>query len=127
MTAHDTYPHLFSALDLGFTTIKNRSVMGSMHTGLEEAPDGFPRLAQYFAERAAAGVGMIITGGISPNEEGGHGAKLSTDTEAAEHRLITEAVHQADSETKICLQILHAGPLAPHQNAVAPSAVKSRI
>ena len=70
---------------------------------------------------------MIITGGISPNEEGGHGAKLSTDTEAAEHRLITEAVHQADSETKICLQILHAGPLAPHQNAVAPSAVKSRI
>jgi 2,4-dienoyl-CoA reductase (NADPH2) len=127
MTAHDTYPHLFSALDLGFTTIKNRAVMGSMHTGLEEAPDGFPRLAQYFAERAAAGVGMIITGGISPNEEGGHGAKLSTDTEAAEHRLITEAVHQADSETKICLQILHAGPLAPHQNAVAPSAVKSRI
>ena len=65
------YPRLFEPLDLGFTTIKNRSIMGSMHTGLEEMPDGFERMAAFYAERAAGGIGMIITGGISPNEEGG--------------------------------------------------------
>ena len=65
------YPRLFQPLDLGFTTIKNRSIMGSMHTGLEEMPDGFERMAAFYAERAAGGIGMIITGGISPNEEGG--------------------------------------------------------
>ena len=84
-------------------------------------------MAAYFAERARGGVGMIITGGISPNEEGGFGAKLSTPEEADQHRLITEAVHAADPDVKICMQILHAGPLAPNPACVAPSAVKSRI
>ena len=106
------YPHLFSPLDLGFTTIKNRAIMGSMHTGLEEAENGFERMAAYFVERARGGVGMIITGGISPNEEGGSGAKLATAKEAQQHRLITEAVHGAAPDVKICMQILHAGPLA---------------
>ncbi len=127
MTGKDRYPHLFSPLDLGFTTIKNRAIMGSMHTGLEEAEDGFQRMAAYFSERARGGVGMIITGGISPNEEGGHGAKLATAEEAAQHRIVTEAVHAADPEVKICMQILHAGPLAPTPNCVSPSGVKSRI
>jgi len=127
MIGDERYPHLFSPLDLGFTTIKNRAIMGSMHTGLEEADNGFERMAAYFAERARGGVGMIITGGISPNEEGGHGAKLATAEEAEQHRIITQAVRAADPEVKICMQILHAGPLAFAQHAVAPSAVKSRI
>ena len=127
MSAHAVYPHLFSPLDLGFTQIKNRVLMGSMHTGLEEAEDGFPRLAAYFAERARGGVGMIITGGISPNEEGGYGAKLSTPEEAEQHKLITSAVHDVDPQIKICMQILHAGPLARGSTCVAPSAVASRI
>ena len=121
------YPHVFAPLDLGFTRLKNRILMGSMHTGLEEATDGFPRMAEFFAERARGGVGMIITGGISPNDEGGIGCKLSTPAEAEAHRLITTAVHAADPEVKICLQILHTGPLARTPNCVAPSAVKSRI
>ena len=127
MIGDERYPHLFSPLDLGFTTIKNRAIMGSMHTGLEEADNGFERMAAYFAERARGGVGMIITGGISPNEEGGHGAKLATAEEAEQHRIITQAVRAADPEVKTCMQILHAGPLAFAQHAVAPSAVKSRI
>jgi 2,4-dienoyl-CoA reductase (NADPH2) len=127
MIGEQRYPHLFSPLDLGFTTIKNRAIMGSMHTGLEEAENGFERMAAYFVERALGGVGMIITGGISPNEEGGSGAKLSTAEEAQQHRLVTEAVHSAAPDVKICMQILHAGPLAFAQHAVAPSAVKSRI
>ncbi len=126
MTAHPKYPHLFSPLDLGFTRLKNRALMGSMHTGLEEAENGFERLAAYFAERARGGVGMIITGGISPNMEGGKGAKLSNDAEVAEHRIVTEAVHAADPDVKICMQILHRGPLAP-DDPVAPSPVRSRI
>ncbi len=127
MIGEQRYPHLFSPLDLGFTMIKNRAIMGSMHTGLEEAENGFARMAAYFVERARGGVGMIITGGISPNEEGGSGAKLATAEEANQHRLITEAVHEAAPDVKICMQILHAGPLAHAQHAVAPSAVKSRI
>lgn len=127
MTAHQKYPNLFSPLDLGFTTIKNRALMGSMHTGLEELEGGFERMAVYFAERARGGVGMIITGGISPNLEGGAGAKLSNDDEVEEHRLVTDAVHQADPDTKICMQILHMGPLARNENPVAPSAIRSRI
>ncbi|MBK6737683.1 MAG: NADPH-dependent 2,4-dienoyl-CoA reductase [Haliea sp.] len=127
MIGEQRYPHLFSPLDLGFTTIKNRAIMGSMHTGLEEAENGFARMAAYFVERARGGVGMIITGGISPNEEGGSGAKLATAQEARQHRLVTEAVHEAAPDVKICMQILHAGPLAFAQHAVAPSAVKSRI
>ena len=127
MPAHQKYPNLFSPLDLGFTTIKNRTLMGSMHTGLEELDGGFERMAVYFAERARGGVGMIITGGISPNLEGGAGAKLSNDEEVAEHRLVTDAVHNADPDVKICMQILHMGPLARNDNPVAPSAIRSRI
>ena len=127
MTKHSVYPNLFSPLDLGFTSIKNRVLMGSMHTGLEEAENGFPRLAEYFAERARGGVGMMITGGISPNVEGGWGAKLSTPEEAEDHRLVTNAVHAVDPDIKICMQILHAGPLAHTPACVAPSAIPSRI
>ena len=136
---HDRYPLLFEPLDLGFTKLKNRGIMGSMHTGLEEDPDGFERMAAYYSERAAGGVGMIITGGISPNEEGGvairneegqevyAASKLSTPMEVEGHRKITEAVHGADPDVKICMQILHMGALAHNDALVAPSAVKSRI
>ena len=128
MIGQARYPTLFSPLDLGFTQLKNRVLMGSMHTRLEEkGQEGIERMAAYFSERARGGVGMIITGGISPNEEGGVGAKLSTADEAAQHRIITDAVHAADDDVKICMQILHAGPLANTANAVAPSAVRSRI
>ena len=121
------YPHVFAPLDLGFTRLKNRILMGSMHTGLEEAEQGFERMAEYFAERARGGVGMIITGGIAPNAEGGVGSKLSTPEEASQHRLITQAVHAADPDVKICMQILHSGPLSRSPQCVAPSAIKSRI
>ncbi len=127
MTGSTRYPHVFAPLDLGFTRLKNRILMGSMHTGLEEAADGFPRMAEYFAERARGGVGMIITGGIAPNTEAGSGGKLSTPAEAEQHKLITAAVHAADPEVKICMQILHTGALAGTAACVAPSAVKSRI
>ena len=136
---HPHYPLLFTPLDLGFTTLRNRSIMGSMHTGLEEMPDGFDRMAAFYAERAAGGVGMIITGGISPNEEGGivvkdeHGnpafaaSKLNNQEEAAGHRKVTDAVHSAAPDAKICMQILHMGPLAYNDQLVAPSAIRSRI
>lgn len=126
-TRHSRYPLVFSPLDLGFVTLRNRIVMGSMHTGLEDIEGGFERMAEFFAERARGGVGMIITGGIAPNREGGGGAKLSTAEEAARHRVVTEAVHSADAEVKIVLQILHAGPLANTPDCVAPSRVRSRI
>lgn len=122
------YPKLLEPLDLGFTTIKNRAIMGSMHTGLEEIEGGFERMAAYFAERAANDIGMIITGGIAPNEESSsHGARMSNDEEAAKHRLVTDAVHAAAPDVKICMQILHPGPLAHTPDCVAPSPVKSRI
>lgn len=122
------YPLLLEPLDLGFTTIKNRSIMGSMHTGLEEMEGGFERMAAYYAERAANNIGMIITGGIAPNQEASSGgAMMSSDEEVAKHRLVTDAVHQAGPDVKICMQILHPGPLAHTKRAVAPSAVKSRI
>ncbi|WP_418319911.1 FAD-dependent oxidoreductase [Piscinibacter sakaiensis] len=121
------YPHVFAPLDLGFMRLKNRILMGSMHTGLEEAPDGFSRMAEYFAERARGGVGMIITGGFPPNAEGGAGGELATPDDARQHCLITDTVHAADPEVKICLQILHTGALAPTPDCVAPSAVRSRI
>ncbi len=127
MTGTDRYPHIFSPLDLGFVRIKNRILMGSMHTGLEEAEGGFERMAAYYAERARGGVGMIITGGFFPNREAGYGSKLGNEDDAAQHRLITAAVHGADAEVKICLQILHTGALAGTDQCVAPSAVKSRI
>lgn len=101
--------------------------MGSMHTGLEELEDGHVRLAEFYAERARGGVGMIITGGISPNEEAGLGAKLSNSDEVERHRIITQAVHNADPNVVFCLQILHSGPLAYHPGSVAPSAVQSPI
>ena len=124
---HARYPTLFSPLELGFTKLKNRVIMGSMHTGLEDRDGGYARQAVFFAERAKGGVGMIITGGISPNSEGGMGGKLSSPEEAAHHRLVTDAVHAADPEAKICLQILHMGPLAWTPDCVAPSPIKSRI
>ena len=124
---HARYPLAFSPLDLGFTRLKNRILMGSMHTGLEDIEGGFERMAEFFAARARGGVGLIITGGISPNREGGSGAKISTPEEAARHRIVTEAVHSADPEVKIVMQILHAGALANTPDCVAPSPVRSRI
>ncbi|MFP6598460.1 MAG: NADPH-dependent 2,4-dienoyl-CoA reductase [Candidatus Hydrogenedentota bacterium] len=120
------YPNLFNPLDAGPAQLKNRAVMGSMHTGLEEAENGFVRLASYYAERARGGVGMIITGGIAPNGEGGAGSKLASEEDVALHQLVTDAVHDADPEVKICMQILHTGPLSTSR-PVAPSPIKSRI
>ena len=122
------YPHLLAPLDLGFTTLRNRTLMGSMHTGLEEKPGGFERMAVYFAERARGGVGLMVTGGIAPNAEGGvysGAAKLSTPEEAANHRIVTQAVHEAGG--KICMQILHAGRYAYSPKQVAPSAIQAPI
>lgn len=122
------YPHLLAPLDLGFTTLKNRVLMGSMHTGLEEMKNGHERLAAYFAERARGEVGLIVTGGIAPNRAGWvapFAAKLSTKKEAKKHQIITEAVHAEGG--KICMQILHAGRYGYHPLAVAPSAIKSPI
>ncbi|WP_374281636.1 FAD-dependent oxidoreductase [Novosphingobium sp.] len=121
------YPHVFSPLKVGHTQIKNRILMGSMHTGLEDLPDAGRRMAAYFAERAKGGVGMIITGGIGPHPTAGHGAKLLGPDDVATHRQVTEAVHAAASDVKICMQILHSGPLAGTPDCVAPSPVKSRI
>ncbi|MCY1329381.1 2,4-dienoyl-CoA reductase [compost metagenome] len=122
------YPNLLAPLDLGFTTLRNRTLMGSMHTGLEERPNGFERMAAYFAERARGGVGLMVTGGIAPNEEGGvyaGAAKLSTPEEADKHRIVTQAVHEAGG--KICMQILHAGRYAYSPKQVAPSAIQAPI
>ncbi|MDE1165702.1 MAG: NADPH-dependent 2,4-dienoyl-CoA reductase [Pseudomonas sp.] len=122
------YPHLLAPLDLGFTTLRNRSLMGSMHTGLEEKPGGFARMAAYFAERARGGVGLMVTGGIGPNEEGGvyaGAAKLSTPEEADKHKVVTQAVHEAGG--KICLQILHAGRYAYNPNQVGASPIQAPI
>ncbi|SBT05525.1 2,4-dienoyl-CoA reductase, NADH and FMN-linked [Candidatus Accumulibacter aalborgensis] len=122
------YPHLLAPLDLGFTTLKNRVLMGSMHTGLEEAPQGFARLATFYAERARGGVGLIVTGGIAPNQDGvvmPGAATLENEAQAEKHRQVTEAVHQAGG--KIALQILHTGRYAYHRGAVAPSAVQAPI
>ena len=125
---HSKYPHLLAPLDLGFTRLKNRILMGSMHTGLEEVPDGFERMAVYYADRARGGVGLLITGGIAPNEVGcvaPGAAKLNTHDELMKHRLVTDAVHLEDG--KIAMQILHAGRYAFHQNLVSASAVKAPI
>ncbi len=122
------YPHLLAPLDLGFTTLRNRTLMGSMHTGLEEMPNGFQRMAAFFAERARGGVGLIVTGGVGPNEEGAvraGAAKLSTVEEAEEHKIVTQAVHEAGG--KICMQILHAGRYAYSPKLVAPSAIQAPI
>ncbi len=121
------YPNVFSPLQIGKHRLKNRILMGSMHTGLEDVPNAAERLSAYFAERAKGGVGMIITGGIGPHETAGIGAKLITPSDVALHREVTDAVHAADPDVKICMQILHSGPLAGTPDCVAPSAVKSRI
>ncbi|MBZ4016767.1 oxidoreductase [Streptomyces purpurogeneiscleroticus] len=122
------YPHLLSPLDLGFTTLPNRVLMGSMHLGLEEAPGGFARMAAFYAERARGGVGLIVTGGVAPNEAGctmDGGAKLTTEAEAAEHAQVTEAVHREGG--KIAMQILHTGRYAFSEKLVAPSAIQAPI
>ena len=132
-TASETnpyFPKLFTPLDLGFTTIKNRILMGSMHTGLEEEKGGYEKLAVYFAERAKAGVGMIITGGIAPSVRSIVSPKEAGFTsieQVPEHRRVTDAVHAAASDCKICMQILHAGPLARTPDAVSPSGIRSPI
>ncbi len=122
------YPTLLSPLDLGFTTLKNRVLMGSMHTGLEDKASDFPKLAAYFAERARGGVGLMVTGGIAPNMVGWlkpFSGKLSWPWEVRRHRIVTRAV-QAEGG-KICMQILHAGRYAYHPLSVAPSRIKAPI
>ncbi|MBD3626126.1 MAG: NADPH-dependent 2,4-dienoyl-CoA reductase, partial [Rhodobacteraceae bacterium] len=121
------YPHLLAPLDLGFTTLPNRVLMGSMHTGLEETGD-WNRVAEFYAERARGGVGLMVTGGMAPNREGGvfpGAAGLFSDQDIANHRVVTDRVHQAGG--KIAMQILHAGRYAYGKDCVAPSAIRSPI
>ncbi|HEX5960424.1 MAG TPA: NADPH-dependent 2,4-dienoyl-CoA reductase [Rhodanobacteraceae bacterium] len=131
MAAPDTtapYPHLLAPLDLGFCTLPNRVLMGSMHTGLEDRARDFGKLAEYFAARARGGVGLMVTGGFSPNIQGWlkpFSSRLSSPWQVAPHRRITGAVHAAGG--RICLQILHAGRYGYHPFSVAPSALKSPI
>ena len=122
------FPHLLAPLDLGFTTLPNRVLMGSMHTGLEDRREDYPKLAAYFAERARGGVGLMVTGGIAPNAAGWtkpFAGTLSGRRHLARHRLVTEAVHEAGG--RICMQILHTGRYAYHPLAVAPSRLKAPI
>lgn len=122
------YPHLLAPLDLGFTQLRNRVLMGSMHTGLEEMRGGFDKLAAFYRRRAEGGVGLIVTGGMAPNFRGRlvpHGAQLSFPWQISKHRRMTQAVHEGGG--KICLQILHAGRYAMHPFAVAPSALQAPI
>ncbi len=122
------YTKLFEPLDLGFTTLKNRVLMGSMHTGLEELKGGYEKMAAFYAERAKGGVGLIVTGGISPNIAGWVGpfsSKLTNTRTADKHKIITQSVHENGG--KICLQILHTGRYGYHPFAVAPSSIKSPI
>lgn len=126
--AHSKYPNLLSPLDLGFTTLRNRVLMGSMHTGLEEDSEGFERMAAFFALRAKGGVGLIVTGGFSPDIFGAlkpMGSKLTTKKEVRKHKTVTDAVHAEGG--KICLQVLHAGRYGYHPLCVAPSRKKSPI
>ncbi|WP_455603060.1 oxidoreductase, partial [Acinetobacter pecorum] len=122
------YPNLLAPLDLGFTTLKNRVLMGSMHVGLEEAPGGYDRMAAFYAERAKGGVALIVTGGISPNDHGvtfQGGSKLDTVEEAEKHKVITQAVHEAGG--KIAMQILHTGRYSYQAENVAPSPIQAPI
>ncbi|WP_313173765.1 NADPH-dependent 2,4-dienoyl-CoA reductase [Stenotrophomonas sp.] len=127
--ANDTaYPHLFAPLDLGFTLLRNRILMGSMHTGLEDHARDFPKLAAYFGERAAGGAALLVTGGFAPNVVGWltpFGSKLSWPWEVSRHRQVTAAVHGHGA--KICLQLLHAGRYGYHPLQVAPSKRKAPI
>ncbi|MGQ2386210.1 oxidoreductase [Acinetobacter ursingii] len=123
-----SYPHLLAPLDLGFTTLKNRVLMGSMHVGLEEVPGGYERMAAFYAERAKGEVGLIVTGGISPNDDGvtfAGGSKLDSFEEAEHHKVITQAVHDAGG--KIAMQILHTGRYSYQPENVAPSAMQAPI
>ncbi|GLP97934.1 FAD-dependent oxidoreductase [Paraferrimonas sedimenticola] len=123
-----SYQHLLEQLDLGFTQLSNRVLMGSMHTGLEEEKGGFEKLAAFYAERAKGGVGLIVTGGISPNFRGRlapDACQLSFPWQVSKHRKITQAVHRYD--TKICMQILHAGRYGYHPFSQAPSKIKAPI
>ncbi|MBO9478569.1 NADPH-dependent 2,4-dienoyl-CoA reductase [Shimia sp. R11_0] len=122
-----TYPHMLAPLDLGFTTLKNRVLMGSMHTGLEETKD-WNRVAEFYAERARGGVALIVTGGMAPSIEGGvfpGAAGLFTEQDIANHKVVTGRVHEAGG--KIAMQILHAGRYAYGPNCVSASAIKSPI
>ena len=122
------YPNLLSPLDLGFTTLPNRVLMGSMHVGLEEAERGFERMAAFYAARARGGVGLMVTGGIAPNDRARPypgGAKLTTEAEAEQHAQVTAAVHAAGG--RIAMQILHFGRYAHHPDLVAPSAIQAPI
>ena len=123
----DKYPNMFRPIDFGFLTLKNRVIMGSMHTNLEETKD-WGRIADFYSERAKGGVGLIITGGIAPNEEGAvfKGAAAMLDEEDADnHKIVTDAVHKNGG--RIAMQILHAGRYAYSPDCVAPSAIKSPI
>jgi 2,4-dienoyl-CoA reductase (NADPH2) len=122
------YPHLLKPLDLGFTTLPNRVLMGSMHTGLEDGRKHFPAMAAYFAERARGGVGLMVTGGVAPNIEGWAkplAGTLATSSAARRHKLVTDAVHAEGG--RIALQILHTGRYGYHPFCVAPSRIRSPI
>ncbi|OGV33766.1 MAG: NADPH-dependent 2,4-dienoyl-CoA reductase [Legionellales bacterium RIFCSPHIGHO2_12_FULL_35_11] len=128
VSGNTAFPSIFEPLDLGFTQIKNRIIMGSMHTGLEEDKKNFSRLAEFYKERAQAEVGLIVTGGFSPDRAGrlkSQAAKLSLKSESAMHELVTNTVHDAGG--KIVLQILHSGRYGAHQFILAPSRIKSPI
>ena len=128
MAINTRYPHLLSPLDLGFTSLKNRVLMGSMHTGLEDRKKDFPKLAAYFAERAAGEVGLIVTGGIAPGVRGSllpSPSGLFNRLQMPRHKLVSSAVHDAGG--KICMQILHGGRYSYHPLSVAPSAIQSPI
>ncbi|WOT06806.1 NADPH-dependent 2,4-dienoyl-CoA reductase [Shewanella youngdeokensis] len=123
-----SFPHLLEPLDLGFTQLKNRVLMGSMHTGLEEEKGGFEKLAAFYKERAQGGVGLIVTGGISPNLRGRlapNACQLSFPWQIKKHTIVTKAVHEAGG--KICMQLLHAGRYGYHPFTLAPSKIKSPI
>ncbi|WP_040506223.1 oxidoreductase [Leptospira wolbachii] len=123
-----SYPNLLSPLSLGFTTLRNRTIMGSMHTGLEEAPNGYERMAAFYGERAKGGVALIVTGGIAPNEAGRvsrGGGVMDTEEEAKHHRVVTEAVHKEGG--KIALQILHTGRYGYHDKIVGASNLRAPI
>lgn len=125
---HAIFPNLLKPLDLGFTTLKNRTLMGSMHTGLEETKGGFEKMAAFFGERAKGGVGLIVTGGVAPNWEGWvkpFAGRMSSESHAKKHQIVTETVHQEGG--KICMQILHAGRYAYHPFSVSSSNIKSPI
>src|SRR6202795_3666384 len=128
MPAGSHYPQLFRPLELPGATLPNRILMGSMHMGLEARPDGMPRLAAFYAERARGGAALIVTGGLSPNDAGElspHRAQMSTRDDAQRHSVIPKTVHDAGG--RILLQLLHSGRYGFHQRFVAPSPIRSGI